>query len=217
MGAPDEMMEIHPPHAIHSVKDFLLQLLTITVGILIALALEGTLEWMHHRRLVHEAEVNLSTEVRENQIEIDKGMQGLRTSEQELKQLIALVHQLQQNRANPVGNIQFNWTLDELHSTSWNTASATGALAYMHYPEVKRYTRVYDLQQEFMAVQHRAFDSIVAVYGLSTLLQRDPRKLTDSELSQAERILGLALANAEAVESLENSLNEEYTKLLQKR
>jgi len=29
-------MEIHPPHAIHSVKDFLLQLLTITAGILIA-------------------------------------------------------------------------------------------------------------------------------------------------------------------------------------
>jgi hypothetical protein len=35
------MMEIHPPHAIHSAKDFLLQLLTITIGILIALALEG--------------------------------------------------------------------------------------------------------------------------------------------------------------------------------
>ena len=35
----------------------------------------------------------------------------------------------------------------------------------------------------------------------------------DSDLSQAERVLGLALANAQTVESLENSLNEEYTKL----
>ena len=50
----EEMMEIHSPHPIHSVKDFLLQLLTITIGILIALTLEGTLERAHHRRLIHE-------------------------------------------------------------------------------------------------------------------------------------------------------------------
>ena len=210
-------MEIHPPHAIHSVKDFLVQLLTITIGILIALTLEGTLEWEHHRRLVHEAEANLSTEIHENQVELKQGMQALGTNEQQLKQMVALIHKLQQNRATPVGNISFSWTLDELHATSWNTAGATGARAYMDYGEVKRYTRVYDLQQEFMAVQNRAFDSIVAVYSLSTLLQKDTRKLADSELSHAESVLGLALANAGAVESVENSLNEEYTKLLQKR
>jgi hypothetical protein len=211
------MMEIHSPHPIHSLKDFLLQLLTITIGILIALTLEGTLERAHHRRLIHEAEANLSTEIHENQVEINQGMQALRTNEQQLKQMVALIHKLQQNRATPVGNISFSWTLDELHATSWNTAGATGALAYMDYGEVKRYTRVYDLQREFMAVQNRAFDSIVAVYGLSTLLQKDTRKLGDSELSHAESVLGLALANAGAVENVESSLNEEYTKLLQKR
>lgn len=208
-------MEIHPPHAIHSVKEFLLQLLTITIGILIALTLDGVLEWTHHRRLVHEAEANLTTEVHENQAEINKGMQELRTGEQQLKQMVALVHQLQQNRATPVNNISFNWTLVELHATSWSTASATGAIAYMNYAEVKRYTRVYDLQQQFMTVQNRAFDSIVAVYGLSTLLQRDMKRVSESELAQAERTLGLALANAGAVESLENTLNEEYAKLSQ--
>jgi hypothetical protein len=177
----------------------------------------GTLERAHHRRLIHEAEANLSTEIHENQVEINQGMQALRTNEQHLKQMVALIHKLQQNRATPVGNISFSWTLDELHATSWNTAGATGALAYMDSGEVKRYTRVYDLQHEFMAVQNRAFDSIVAVYGLSTLLQKDTRKLGDSELSHAESVLGLALANAGAVEGVENSLSEEYTKLLQKR
>ena len=208
-------MEIHPPHAIHSVKDFLLQLLTISVGILIALALEGSLEWSHHRRLVHEAAANLTAEIHENQAEINKSIQGLRTSEQQLKQMVALVHQLQQNRATPVNNVTFNWTLNELHAISWSTANATGAIAYMDYAEVKRYTRVYDLQQQFMTAQNRAFDSIMAVYGLSTLLQRDMRKVSDSELAQAERVLGLALANANTVESLENVLNEEYAKISQ--
>jgi hypothetical protein len=179
--------------------------------------LEVTLEWVHHRRLVHEEESNLSTEIHENLVEINEGLKALRAGGEQLKQMVALVHKLQQNRTTPVGNITFNWTLDELHATSWNTAAATGAIAYMDYKEVKRYTRVYDLQQQFMTVQNKAFDSIVAVYSLSTLLQRDTKKLSDSQLSQAERVLGLALANAGAVESLENSLNEEYTKLSQQR
>ena len=85
----------------------------------------------------------------------------------------------------------------------------------MPYADVKRYTRVYDLQQQFMQVQSKAFDSIMAVYGLTTLLQKDMKKVSDRELEDAERVLGLALANADAVSGLESALNEEYTKLLQ--
>lgn len=203
-------MEIHPPHAIHSVKDFALQLLTITVGILIALTLEGIVQWAHHRQLVHEAEANLTTEIRENQAELAKGTQDLNASEQELEELVALVHALQKNRNTPVKDIHFDWTLDELHATSWNTAGATGAIAHMDYSQVKRYTRIYDLQQQFMTTQNRAFDAIMGVYGLTTLLNRDMRSLSSSELSQAEHVLGLALANARAVKSLEKALDAEY-------
>jgi hypothetical protein len=40
------------------------------------------------------------------------------------------------------------------------------------------------------------------------------RKVSDAELSHAERVLGLALANAGAVESVENALSDEYAKML---
>jgi len=206
-------MEIHPPHAIRSVKDFLLQLLTITVGILIALTLDGLLGWIHDHRLVHEAEANLTTEVRENQAALSKGMQGLRTSEQQLTGMLALVHQLQQNRATPLKNATFSWTLTELHGTSWSTAGATGAIAHMEYAEVKRYTRVYDLQQQFMTIQNGAFDSAMSANGLGTLLQKDMKKVSDSELSQAEHVIGLALARAGAVENVGTALSGEYTSL----
>jgi hypothetical protein len=106
--------------------------------------------------------------------------------------------------------------LDELHATSWNTAGATGAIAHMDYSKVKRYTRVYDLQQAFMTTQNHAFDSIMGVYGLTTLLKRDMRSLSDSELSQAEHVVGLALANARAVESMEKALNTEYSAVLKR-
>ena len=42
-------MDIHPPHPIRSWKDFAIQLVTITAGILIALSLEGVRESIRDR------------------------------------------------------------------------------------------------------------------------------------------------------------------------
>ena len=39
---------------------------TVVLGILIALALEGVVEWAHHRALVREARANIAIELRHN-------------------------------------------------------------------------------------------------------------------------------------------------------
>ncbi len=63
----DLMLDIHPPHSrIQGFKDFSLHLLTITIGLLIALSLESCVEWQHRRHLVREAEDGLNGEVKEN-------------------------------------------------------------------------------------------------------------------------------------------------------
>src|SRR5437764_1056600 len=132
-------MEIHPPHPIHSLQEFLLQLLTITIGILIALGLETLIAWEHHRSLVHEARENIQVELRHNQDELVKGVQGLAAHKRALKSALDLVHKLEQDRSTPIRNFSINWTIEELHATSWSTASSTGALAYMDYSDVARY------------------------------------------------------------------------------
>ena len=46
------MIEVHPPdEKIHGVRDFLLHLFTITIGLLIALGLEAGVERLHHHHL----------------------------------------------------------------------------------------------------------------------------------------------------------------------
>ena len=46
------VLDVHPVHGkMHGFKDFLLHLFTITVGLLIALALEGWVERMHHHEI----------------------------------------------------------------------------------------------------------------------------------------------------------------------
>jgi hypothetical protein len=42
------VLEVHAPHgATHSVKDFLLHIAAISIGLLLALGLESTAEWLH--------------------------------------------------------------------------------------------------------------------------------------------------------------------------
>ena len=59
-------MDVHLPGSIRTWKDFLLHLLTITIGLFIALTLEAAVESVHHRHLVREAHVNLRSEIEIN-------------------------------------------------------------------------------------------------------------------------------------------------------
>ncbi len=61
-------MEIHAPDKpIHSKKEFLFHMLTVVLGILIALALDGIVPWAHHRALVREARENIAAEIAQEQ------------------------------------------------------------------------------------------------------------------------------------------------------
>jgi hypothetical protein len=204
-------LEVHAPHnPIHSVKDFLIHLLAITIGLLIALGIEGMAEWFHHRHLVHEAEAKITAEIRANQRELNKGLPDLHATEKELQSFVLAVHQLQNNRNTRLDHLDLNWTVLELHDTSWSTAASTGALGHMSYDEVNRYTRIYGLQHKFDALQDRAWASANAVVGLTTLLQKDSKKISDSELENAERAIGLALANTRAEDNIAGILLSSY-------
>src|SRR5262245_57184115 len=134
-------MEIHSPHRhVTSLKELFRELLTITAGILIALSLNGIVDWRHHHDLAREARANIVSELRGNQRELSTELRDLDKTEAQVRALIALVHQMEAAPAQVVQSVPYAWSLVELHATSWNTAQSTGALSYMPYEEVKRYT-----------------------------------------------------------------------------
>ena len=59
-------MDIHRPKAAHSVREFLIEIGTITCGILIALGLEQAVEQLHSRHETEEVDKALRLEVRRN-------------------------------------------------------------------------------------------------------------------------------------------------------
>ena len=65
-------MEVHAPdHPITGWTDAAKHLAIITVGVFIALALEGIVSWADHRLLVREATANVIAELRSNAKELD--------------------------------------------------------------------------------------------------------------------------------------------------
>jgi hypothetical protein len=66
-GDNSRAVDIHAPHrSISSLKEGLVHLTLITLGVLIALSFEGIASWREHRALVREARANLASEIHDN-------------------------------------------------------------------------------------------------------------------------------------------------------
>jgi hypothetical protein len=60
-------MEVHPPeHAIHSVREFLIHMLAIVLGLLIAIGLEQSVEGLNHLHERHQLEADMRAEAAAN-------------------------------------------------------------------------------------------------------------------------------------------------------
>src|SRR5579875_3036204 len=61
------MIDIHPPHhAATTRREFLMHLSTVVLGILIAIGLEQTVEFLHHRHQVAELTEQMRAEAQNN-------------------------------------------------------------------------------------------------------------------------------------------------------
>ncbi len=211
-------VEIHPPSGpIHSLKEFLLHLLTITAGVLIALGLDNVVEWRHHRHLVHQATENLVREIRENREGLGRGITQMDKIQGQLEAILQAVHRLQADRTATPGNLTLDVSFTTLSTTAWGTASGSGAVSYMEYEALGHYTRIYDLQHVFMTVQQRATDSLLELESFGALLQGDRKRISDVQTVDAERAVGRALAATGAAEDIAKALDVEYGRFLTAR
>ncbi|MFI5106535.1 MAG: hypothetical protein ACHP79_16555, partial [Terriglobales bacterium] len=130
----EEPMEIHHPDGpIHSKKAFVVHMLTVVLGILIALGLDGIVTWMHHRALVREARANIATELRQNKETIRKAVPEIQKRQQQLQHIISTIDDAEKTRKLSVHTLGYNFASYELYSTAWKTASVSGAVTHMDY------------------------------------------------------------------------------------
>jgi hypothetical protein len=91
------MLDVHAPHeSIHTWKSFFIHIATIVIGLFIAVGLEQTVEFFHHRHQLHKLREDLQTEARGNQ---DRAAINLRHIDLDLSWLLELHHRIDALRA----------------------------------------------------------------------------------------------------------------------
>jgi hypothetical protein len=204
-------MEIHPPHGpIHSLKEFSLQLVTITAGILIALSLEGLVEWNHNRALVREARTTISREIADNKKNVDDVLAKSDYRKKSLDSALQLAHELltEKEKKSRTHKIDLGFEMADLTMAGWHSAERTGALSHMEYSRVQEYSRLYDLQELFTQQQRRSLERLTA--ALAIIAEGDPGSATLRDVETLrEHILAL---RAELIieEQLGRQLSEAY-------
>ena len=203
-------MDIHPVHGpVHTVREFFVHLLIVTLGILIALSFEGLLEWRHHRSLVREARDNLALEIADNQKAIDEDLPRIAASEEQLRHTISVAQNLETKHSSPQGTLGSSLSLTSLNATAWDTANRSGAVSYMSYNEVRKYTQLYELQQIFLDLQHEAMTPIIELGGTApTVFSRNKKNISQRELDEIQRICNRSLVLEQALENTAKQLSE---------
>lgn len=151
-------MEIHGPEGpTNSFKDFAIHIVIVTIGILIALGLEGIRETIYEHRTVRDARENFQAEFQGNRTNLDK---ELRNDKKTLSQLEMIIADLPRLRSNPS---QLARRVAELKpsgyffsNSRWESALSTGALGHMSVDEVNRYAEVNFLIRTYTSLENQA-------------------------------------------------------------
>lgn len=211
-----EPVEIHPPHqAARSVREFLIQLGTITAGVLIALSLEGLVEWNHYRGLVTEAKATIAREIADNKKEIDSVLAEQGDRREKLETALRFANEMLTAKRSDIRELKIGVSLADLSSASWQSAASTGALAHMEYGDVQEYSKLYALQDLFAAQQRRTMEDLsaaITMFGGGS----DPHAAAAKDLEAfRERVMALR-ARLEVEMQFGRRLSEAYQRMLAK-
>lgn len=210
------MLEVHPPHeTVHSWRDFLVHLATITIGLLIALSLEGCVEWRHHKHLVHEAEESLRGEIRTNAEQSQGVLDDLRKEQEVLKQDVAVLNRIIANPRTPNHEeIGINYKIRSFDDVSWRTAQTTGSFTYMPYAEAQEYSDIYDQQSSIDAAEREGVrDTVIAVAPFLNLAKGDPNP-SGEEAARIKNNIEILQGQLNFTEDQVKALDNEYKKFL---
>ncbi len=144
------MLDIHPPeHGIRGFRDFFIHLMTITVGLLIALGLENAVEALHHHHIRRETETTLRQEIQDNQGKLSRILKSSLATRSNMLSALQYLEDRRDGKPGDSSGINFAFSEGPLESTGWKSALATGAVSLMESSTVQKYAGAYQEQQLF--------------------------------------------------------------------
>jgi hypothetical protein len=147
-------MDIHGPEGpTRSFRDFAIHIVIVTIGILIALGLEGIRETVHEHHLIVETRATFRQELEGDRLNLVQETADVKDKSaqvggilHDLPQLVKSSEELQK-RVDNVGPAFYLF-----RGTAWGAASSSGVFAHMNTEEVNRFAEVYsgiEIYQQF--------------------------------------------------------------------
>jgi hypothetical protein len=148
------MLDVHPPHApTHTWRDFLLHIATIVVGLLIAIGLEQTVEFFHHRHQLHQLHQDLHAESLRN---LHIALADIDDSEEAHTRDVAIYQEVvvanRDHRAPVLHATLGHSGYVKPASAAWTVAQQSGTLGLLPRDEAQVYVRVYSLVDQSSGV-----------------------------------------------------------------
>jgi len=186
----------------------LTELLIVTLGVLIALSVDSLRQWREHVALVDEARHNIAQEIRDNSKALDQVLGEIETRRKQIDDAIAVADDVLAKRPIRIKQFELGSTVPDISDANWKSAERTGALGYMEYAEVQRYSRLYDLQALFSEQQRRRIERIALALSA---VSEDPEKAPTRDIETfRDRVLALR-GDLLVVEQIGRGLKQHYT------
>jgi hypothetical protein len=188
----------------------------ITLGLLIALALQAAVESLHHRHMVKEARANLRREIAENQKLYTENLHSVQTELVRLEQNIEQLRELRTGKMPEHFDLQWNFDWNGFLDSAWTSARDIGAVGYMQPDVIEQYSTLYR-QQTFVNEEGVSilFDQAKAAAPLLTAKNhKDPKELLPGDI-QAMLLSAAELeGRVKTLQSTMKTLDVDYTDLL---
>ena len=196
------MLDVHPPHSpAHTWKDFFIHIATIVIGLLIAIALEQTVEFFHHRHQLQKAREELREEVNANRHATATQSECIHQVQAELHADMALLLAHRTTSQPFTAKLNFDWSFRRFRSAAWNTNKQSGALDLMPHPELAHYDYSFTVGQAVMDSAEKWETELEIAKAIATrssngnLSAQDTNELitaistTQGDLARTERLI----------------------------
>jgi hypothetical protein len=177
------MLDVHAPHGpTHSWRDFLGHIAAISIGLLLALALEKLVEYVHERHQLTEARGELAMEVAENRRTSAMNVIEASRIQQELDADLKIIQAVRLHA--PVGDAKFDYSV-KFYATRdgpWQAVRQSGSLNLMPYGELQTYAWFHGILTSVMESMH-AFETALHI-GAAIATSAPPETLNEHDLNE---------------------------------
>jgi hypothetical protein len=195
--SPDTMLEVHPVHgAVRSWRDFLVHIFMIAIGLGLALTLQQTVEYFHHRHQVAETRRALLQEREVNRRTFAAQTRAWHLMVAELQNNLLVFDYLRQHPGTPQerlpGTLLWYASALTFSTAVWDAAHQSGVIALMPPAEIERNSDLYEsLDREW----DTADQAVIALLGAEryNLSDADPSHMSPEEVGREVDLLLVAL------------------------